>query len=255
MPSQARHTNSKTIRSFIILMILLWNSWSYAQKPATELDPPKREPVIARPKPVSAWDTQRTAAALKFGTLGFGLEVIQSLRENVNARLGLNYYHGDYNDNDDDLEYDLAVNLHSWELLADWFPYKGEFRVSAGLLYNGDNGELVGEPTDAMHIGDTRYTPAEIGALTYKVDFRKIAPYLGIGVGNPLRKDRKVSFTFDIGIVFQGSPDVALSSDSSLADVPSFQRDLERERAELEDDIHNLKYYPVIAFGVTYRFR
>jgi hypothetical protein len=248
-------TTSKTIGSvFVLSLILLWSSLSYAQKPATGVDTPRRAPVLA-PKSASGWDTQRTAASLKFGSLGFGSELVQSLRENVSVRFGINYYHGEYDGTKDDLDYDLTVNLQSWSLLADWFPYKGEFRVSTGFLYNGNNGELLGKPTDTMTIGDTRYPPSAIGTLTYTVDFRKFAPYLGIGVGNPIRKDRKLTFIFDFGIAFQGSPDVQLSADGELASDQAFQRDLKKEEEDLEDDIHEIKYYPVISFGLTYRFR
>ncbi len=204
---------------------------------------------------VSESGAQGTAVALKFGTLGFGIELFQALKENVNGRLGLNYYHGDFDGKDDDIEYDIDVNLYSWSVLLDWYPYEGEFRVSGGFLYNGNNIEALGEPTDSITIGDTKYTPAAIGDLTYEVDFRKITPYLGIGIGNAIRKDRTLSFTLDLGIVFQGPPDVKLSANGWLASDRSFQRDLQKEEEELEDDIHGISYYPVLSFGFTYRFR
>jgi len=212
----------------IISIIILWSSVSYSQG---------------------------TAVGAKFGTLGWGAELIQSLKENVNARLALNYYHGEYEATGDDIEYDINVDLRSWAVLMDWYPYEGEFRVSGGFLYNGNNVEILGELTDSMTIGDTKYTPSAIGDLTYDIGFRGIAPYLGIGAGNAIRKDKTLSFVFDFGIVFQGSPNVELFADGWLASDPSFQRDLRKEEEQLEDDLRTVKYYPVISFGFTYRFR
>jgi outer membrane protein W len=237
MTAHTMHMKSKTIGSFIILMILMWSSFSYAQKTP------------------SGWDTSSTAGGIRFGTSGFGLELIQSLRDNVNTRFGLNFYHGTYDTTRDEVEYDIDVNLQSWTLLLDWYPSNSEFRVSGGFLYNGNNVEVLGKPAKAMRIGDTKYTPAEIGTLTYKADFRKFAPYLGIGVSNANRKDRQWSFTFDLGVIFQGSPDMQLSANGLLASDPIFQEELRKEEADAKDEIHNIKYYPVIAFGVTYRFR
>lgn len=197
-----------------------------------------------------------TAVSLKFGTLGLGVDVTQSLRENVNGRAGINFYNGDYDaTGSDDVEYDIDLNLRTVSLLVDWHPYEGEFRVSGGLLYNGNNAEVRGTPTDSIKIGDTRYSPAQIGVLKYKLDFRNIAPYLGIGVGNALRKDRKVAFVFDLGILFQGSPSVELSAENSTLPIDVIQSDLQQEEEELEDDISSIKIYPVLSFGFTYRFK
>ena len=225
------------IGGLIISIILLWSSVVYAQ----EMD--------------SESGARGTALGGKFGTLGWGIEVVQSLKKNLNARMGLNYYSGNYDATGDDLEYDIDVNLYSWSALLDWYPYEGEFRVSGGILYNGNNVDILGEPTDSIKIGDTQYTPSAIGDLTYEVGFRGISPYLGIGFGNAIGKDRTLSFALDLGFVFQGTPDVEISANGWIASDQSFRRDLRKEEEELEDDISSIKYYPVLSFGFTYRFR
>jgi hypothetical protein len=203
-----------------------------------------------------AFAQEGTAGALKLGTTGLGVEVIQSFREHVNGRLGLNFYSGDYDaTGGDEVEYDIDLNLRSGLLLVDWHPYEGEFRVSYGLFYNSNSVEVRGTPTESVKIGDRRYSPAEVGILKYTFDFRNIAPYLGIGVGNAFRTDRTFGFNFDFGLLFQGSPKVELSTEDSLVAEDLIRSDLEKEEEELEDDISAFKVYPVISFGFTYRFR
>jgi hypothetical protein len=197
---------------------------------------------------------QRTGVSGKFGTLGLGIELIQSLKENVNVRFGVNFYNGNYDGTKDNMDYDIDLDLRSGSLIVDWHPYEGEFRVSGGVLYNGNTVEVLGNPTSRLTIGDIKYTPSQIGELTYDADFRKIAPYLGIGVGNAVENDRKLGFVFEFGVVFQGSPEIDLSANGWSASDQTFQEELQKEEEELEDDLHGIKYYPVISFGFTYRF-
>ncbi len=202
----------------------------------------------------SAQQLGGTGVAGRLGTLGWSVEVVQSLQPTVNLRLGLNRYHGDYTGTEDQVDYTIDVNLHSVSLLADWHPYDGIFRVTGGVLYNRNKIDVIGKPNDSLRIGDSSYSPAAIGTLVYNVSFRKIAPYLGFGFGNALRQARTFSFVIDFGLVFHGFPNVDISASGLSALLPGFQADLAQEERELEEDLQPFRYYPVIAFGFTYRF-
>jgi hypothetical protein len=205
---------------------------------------------------VHAQNPQGTAIAGKFGTTGWGFELIQSLNQNLNLRFGLNRYTGNYDGEEDNVIYDLDVKLRSGFACLDWYPYEGEFRVIGGLVYNGNTATLLGRPTGSISIGDNRYPPDAVGELRYEVEFRKIAPYLGIGIGNATRNDRRFSFMLDVGLIFQGAPDIELSADDGwLVLDREFQRDLQKEEEQLEEDLRMVKFYPVLAVGFTYRLR
>lgn len=204
---------------------------------------------------VSAQEYEGTGVAGRFGTLGWGLEVMQSLHENVNLRFGLNRYSGDHDGTEDHLDYTIDMNLQSVGLLVDWHPYDGVFRVTGGMLYNGNEVDFVVTPTESLRIGDTSYSPSAIGILTYHATFRKLAPYMGFGFGNALKKTQALGFVLDFGIVFHGSPELELSADGWDASLPGFQDDLAQEKQEIEEDLRPFRYYPVVAFGFTYRFR
>ena len=68
------------------------------------------------------------------------------------------------------------------------------------------------------------------------------------------RQNNRVGLALDIGIVDQGAPRVGLSADGLLASDPSFQSDLEAERAELQESLDDLDLYPNAAFGFVFRF-
>lgn len=181
--------------------------------------------------------------------------MVQSLHSNVNLRLGLNRYHAKGDGTEDNVEYTVDVRLRTLGLLADWHPYDGVFRVTGGILHNGNTVTVTGRPNDSLRIGNSSYSPSEIGTLTYDVGFRKLAPYLGFGFGNALRQSQAFSFVIDFGLMFHGFPDVDMSASGWTAYTSRFQADLAREERDLEEDLQYFRYYPVISFGFTYRFR
>ena len=85
-------------------------------------------------------------------------------------------------------------------------------------------------------------------------------PYLGIGWGNTTRADRRLHYTFDLGVAFHGSPDVELDVGGALAEVVREHAGLElsaflvREEKRLEDDLKGADMFPVVSFGLSYRF-
>ena len=54
--------------------------------------------------------------------------------------------------------------------------------------------------------------------------------------------------------MFQGSPTANLSATGPIASDPGFQADLAKEENNLQDDLDNFEYYPVISIGFNYRF-
>ncbi|MBI2437829.1 MAG: hypothetical protein HYV36_03325 [Lentisphaerae bacterium] len=85
--------------------------------------------------------------------------------------------------------------------------------------------------------------------------FKHFAPYFGLGFGNAvLDADKTWGFVFDIGVILQGSPSVDLSADGAMANNPIFQMALAQEESEVQDDADVFRFYPVLAFGISYQF-
>jgi len=191
----------------------------------------------------------------RISTLGLGVEVTKSMTTALNARVGFNTwsYNENFSDNDG-IEYEFNLELRSMSALLDWHPFNGGFRLSGGLFYNKNNITATAKPKSSYSIGNSTYTAAQIGSVTANIDFKTMVPYLGIGWGNAVGKDKRLGIVFDLGIVYQGSPDVSMQATGLVASDPTFQADLAREEQELQNDVDEFKYYPVVSLGISYKF-
>ena len=79
---------------------------------------------------------------------------------------------------------------------------------------------------------------------------------LGIGWGNAVQTTGW-GFGMDLGVAFQGAPKTSLVSTgcSALASVCTMvANDVAAENAKLAEEVKDLKFYPVLRVGVSYRF-
>jgi len=156
-------------------------------------------------------------------------------------------------ENIDDIDYDGKLKLNSAGLLADWYPFSGGFRISAGARSNGNKVDLHATPTANVVIGDVTYAPAQVGNLDGKVEFKSLAPTLTLGYGGTLASG--FTLGFEAGVVMQGSPKIQLnSSGGTLSSNALFLAELEQERQQAEDDASKFKFWPVVQVHFLYRF-
>jgi hypothetical protein len=200
---------------------------------------------------LSSSNAQDYAASVKVSTLGVNFEVIRSFGENFNARMGAAYFSYSINSGGgiEEYKYTASANLLSASLLADYFPFGQTFRISVGFLYNLNKGDIDLIPAKTTVIGGDEYTPDKLGNLKAEVDFNKIAPYIGIGLGNPTHGESGLGFTFDLGAAYQGAAKINLTAEGLLA--PSAAPDQEEK---LESNLSWFKWYPVLSFGIVYKF-
>lgn len=200
-------------------------------------------------------DTGELAIGIGPGTLGIGADATVGISSRFNTRLGVNAFTFDLKTTQSDIGYDLDVRLLSFPILLDWHPFpRSGFRLSTGLVINKNRAGLHALSQAGYDIGGTRYTAAEVGRLSGRLDFDTFAPYFGLGWGNALGKSRRWTLFCDLGMVFQGQGDVSLKASGPAAADPTFRSDLDRERRDLEDELNDYRYYPVISAGLSYKF-
>lgn len=189
------------------------------------------------------------------GTLGIGADATVGILPQLNARLGVNVFNFDMETTQDDIDYDLDIRLLSFPILLDWHPFKNcGFRLSAGVVINQNKADLDAGSQADYEIGGTTYPASEVGKLSGKLEFDTLAPYVGLGWGNALDESGRWTFSCDLGVVFHGSGDISLKAHGPIASDPTFQAELAEERRNLEDEIDDYRYYPVIAVAISYRF-
>lgn len=190
----------------------------------------------------------------KLGTLGPGLEMTGYLLPQLNVRVNGNYLPFSVHGSSDDVDYDVDIRFASVIGMFDWFPFENNFRVTAGVAFNNNKLDLKGDLGDSTTLGDHSYSASEIGTLKGRATFDDVAPYLGIGYGNAVADDVDLTFSFDLGVIFQGTPDIQLSANGTKSGDPTFQADLKKEEQDAQDVADKFKVYPVISFGIAYYF-
>lgn len=193
----------------------------------------------------AAGTAQAGGIGLRAGTTGVGADLGWDIAPTLGGRIGLSGMNVNTDVDTSDVRYDAKVKILTGSLLLDWSPL-GPFRISGGFMPNRNKVNLSGQPSGGGSF------PAG-SSLTGEVKPGKsFAPYLGVGYGNVWTKG--VNFYFDLGVMFQGSPQVSLSLDcgtASAADCATAQARLEEERQRVQDKVDKYKYYPVANIGLT----
>lgn len=193
------------------------------------------------------------ALGIKVGTLGLSAEATIPLAARLNIRGVGNYLDFSTDETIDDIDYELEMAFSSYGGYFDLHPFANNFRISAGALFNDNEITLDATPTGAIDIGGATYPGRLVGTLSGDLTFEEVAPYLGIGFGNAATSPGGWSFSFDLGVVLQTS-ELELTADGPLNRFPEFRDDLEAEEEDIQDEIDKYEIYPVLSFGMAYRF-
>jgi hypothetical protein len=194
------------------------------------------------------------------GSTGAGFHLVVPMESNLNGRFGANYFKHDFDRNASGVDYAIKGKLQTFDVLFDWYLREGSsFHLTGGLVYNGNRFDVTARAGQAgqIRINDHSYTAADIGIVKGNIDYRKAAPYLGIGWGNALKSNGRWSFNTDIGAYFQGKPNVKLGSyGCTIAKLvcDGLVQDVAVEQLNLQDDVDSLKVYPVLRASLNYRF-
>lgn len=192
---------------------------------------------------------QSFGASVRAGAQGFDAGGALALGSSVAVRGSASFlaYGSDGVDLVDDTEvrWNAEGDLFFANALVDFHPFGSAFRLTAGAVYNGS--EISGSfaPNENIQAGGRSYTPAEVGDVAMAVTFdRSVAPYVGVGLGRAV--PRRVSFLFDLGAIYQGSPSVDLTASGMLAPT-------EGEAAQIEENLSWVEWYPVLSLGLAVR--
>ena len=196
---------------------------------------------------------------VKAGTLGLGLEARWDPPVPwFDLRAGINQY--DYTDTGDysGIGYDATLALDSYYLTGNLkFPVS-PFRLTLGAFSNGNELQLLSQDTGGLliEIGGIPFPVATVGALRSTTSFGNTAPYAGVGFDFELFG--KAGINLDFGVLWQGEPGVTLEATNwnnlSPAEQALLGPALEAERLDLEDEMSDLKAWPVVSLAFVYNF-
>ena len=190
---------------------------------------------------------------LSGGTQGAGPAVAYRAGEYFALRANAGYLPYNRDQTVNQISYSGKLKLNSVGLVADWYPAGGGLRISAGARSNNNKIDLAATPANPVTVGNNTYTPAQLGTLSGTVKGNDFAPMLSLGYGGALA--RGFTFGAELGVMFQGSPKVQnYQATGMLASDPTFQSDLQIERARVQDKVHSYQYWPIAQIELLYRF-
>jgi hypothetical protein len=207
---------------------------------------------------------------VKVSTLGIGGEAAVALTHRSNVRVAFNAFSYGDTFGKDGVTYKGTLDLRSLQATYDLFLLSG-FHVSPGvLIYNGNkvtaNASVPGGQSFTLSNVNYLSDAADPVAGTGKLAVYKAAPMLLFGFGNLVpRSSRHFSTSFEIGAAYQGPPRVTLNLTGSACDPtgincrsissdPTIQANIISEQAKLNKSASPYKFYPVLSFGVGFKF-
>lgn len=188
-------------------------------------------------------------------TLGFGAEVSKLVSAHLGVRVAAYRYSHEFDRVESDVEFNVDLKFKGVSALVDLYPSaRGSFHLTAGLLTAPAEVDGVGQPTGGTYdFNGTTYTAAEVGTVNGSVRWDDKMPYVGFGWGTPAARKGGLSFLFDLGVGI-GKPTVGLSATSAVPGS-TLAADVEAERVDIQKDVDKYaKVYPVISFGLAWRF-
>ena len=200
--------------------------------------------ILAAVLAAAAGTAQAGGVGIRAGTTGVGADFGFDIAPTLGGRVGISGMNVNTHLDTDDVRYDAKAKVLTGSLLLDWSPL-GPFRISGGFMPNNNKIDLNGQPTSLT-------APIPPGSsLTGQVKPEtSFAPYLGVGYGNVWTKG--INFYFDLGVMFQGSPQVSsLTCQGNAAQCAAAQPQIEAERQRVQDELNRFKYYPVANIGLT----
>lgn len=204
-------------------------------------------------------------------TLGLGGDVAFAVSKRSNIRVGFNAFNYNRTFDKDGVTYKGALALRSVQSTFDFFPFAGGFHLSPGVMFYDGNQVTANAsvPTgQTLDFDGVTYRSSASSPITGtgKMTTNKVAPMFLFGYGNMVpRSGRHVTYLIEAGVAYQGTPNVKLNFEGSACDVsglncvnatsdPTFLSHVAAEQKKLNDSAEPFKFYPVISFGIGYRF-
>ena len=238
----------------------------------TAESPRKAKKAALAPKPLS-----RIALGAGVSPLGVNMMAATNLCKYLNVRGTGNLFKYTVNNiSTNGFNVDANLDFASAGVSLDYYPFPSHgLRLSPGVLFRNTNSASATFTANAgtsFTLDDVTYyasaTNPVKGLGTFGLHATNPAPTITAGWGNVIPySGGHLSFPFEVGVAFIGSPAINVSLTSGLAcnaqglncvnvaTDPTVQANLQAQVAKYKNDLDPFKTYPIVSFGVAYNFR
>ncbi len=208
----------------------------------------------------------RNGLGLDIGTLGAGLDYVHAFWPGWHVRLGFDALSLNDNQDSSGTFYNGNLNLSTIHTLIDWYPGGTGLRLTAGLVLNNNTISLSAVPDSSNSNGNytnytlngNTYTSNQIGNVNATVSFQKLAPYFGVGYGNPLAAHGRLGMTADLGVLYQGNANENLTVTCvpglDAGTCSQIQSDAAAQRSTDQSNLSRFGFYPLLSISLYYLF-
>ena len=152
------------------------------------------------------------------------------------------------------IEVEGTMGRTAGEILLNYYPFKrSSFFLTGGAVFGGDKVIKVKGHSDelAQYQDLAGKAGIEIGDYTIPVDqngndsggikVSSFRPYIGLGFGRIVPKNKRVGFLFELGVQVHGTPEV-------YTDYGNLEALEEKADNEFSDILDKINVYPVLRF-------
>ncbi|KQC01673.1 hypothetical protein [Pedobacter sp. Hv1] len=184
------------------------------------------------------------------GSQGIGANFRYVLNKNIALRFGGSYAQAGINDKlavgAFNSKNRLSGKLGTIHALAELMPQKF-IRVVAGAAYLPNARMAVYfEPKDAYSFEGITLTPQEIGSLEFQMNWATVAPYLGVGIGRGIPKNR-FNVNVDLGAYYISTPKVTAIGTKLLTNNDS-------NAIIIQNNMKSYRFLPVAQLNFNFKF-
>lgn len=208
------------------------------------------------------------AVGVKFGLAGVGFDVATPLVPRwINLRGGASFFsYTPGTISADNLNINGSLKFQNAAVMADFFPFHGFFRISGGAtVYNYTNlsATLTVPQGQSVTVGNNSYYSDPSAPLVGNGAFNfggRTAGRVSLGTGNMLPRKGHFSVESEIGVQFFTPPTVTYAftgegcTDQTYTNCgPIPTSNIAAEQQKLQNDLVDLKYFPVVSIGLSYK--
>jgi hypothetical protein len=219
------------------------------------------------------------AIGVKFGVAGIGFDVATPLvHQYLNLRGGASFLsYTPSTITTDNLNINGTIKFQNAAAMVDYFPFHGRFRLSGGATIYNNTGltATLSVPTgQSFTVGGIDYYSEPYNAITnpngpiqgtgvFTFGGNKVVPRVTIGTGNMIPKKGHFTFESELGFQYFAAPTVQYTFTGTgcttfVAGVysncgPIKASDVTNEQNNLQNDLTDLRFFPILSFGLSYK--
>jgi hypothetical protein len=202
--------------------------------------------LVALPRVAGADSFDPISFGASASSLGLGITLERPLLFDLSARIATGWLSSSAQQTYDNNRWNTTAHESNVLVAADWRPYAGRWRLSAGLLFGSDHSDYAAQSANGVYQLNGNAYPAAGSSVNSTVSFARPAIYLGAGAGTGIVKG--LTIAFDAGIVIRNGSTTTTLSGPLQTDAQAVA-DANATAAQFRTHI----IQPVVGIGLLFR--